>query len=89
MTPAHNCMHFDSISKSDHFEILSKYKNTDNKDIIKESQNISIKNNSSMYLIKPPVGYYKINYSQVQKNPRVYDFQRSVPHFNRDRYFCN
>jgi len=24
-----------------------------------------IKNNSSMYLIKPPVGYYKVNYSQV------------------------
>lgn len=38
---------------------------------------------------QPPVGFYKVNYSQIDKNARTYNFERSVPHFNRDKYFCN
>lgn len=39
--------------------------------------------------MQPPVGLYNVNYSQVEKNTRIYNFNRSVPHFNRDKYFCN
>lgn len=37
----------------------------------------------------PAVGFYKINYNQIDKNTRQYNFNRSVPHFNRDKYYCN
>lgn len=40
-------------------------------------------------MTQPPVGYYKLNFSQVEKNTRVYDFNRSVPHFNLDKYICH
>lgn len=37
----------------------------------------------------PPVGYYKVSHDYVEKNTRTYNFNRSVPHFYRDKYFCN
>lgn len=42
-----------------------------------------------MSITQPPVGYYKIKYNQIEKNPRVYDFNRSVPHFTREKFHCH
>lgn len=41
-----------------------------------------------MAMTQPSVGFYKVNYSQVDKNAKIYNFNRSVPHFNKDKYFC-
>lgn len=37
----------------------------------------------------PPVGYYKLNHTQIEKNSRQYNFDRSVPHFYREKFHCN
>lgn len=42
-----------------------------------------------MSMTQPPVGFYKVNYSQVEKNPKVYNFNRSVPHFTGQKFFCH
>lgn len=47
------------------------------------------KNNNKQSLDGPPVGYYKVNHNYVEKNPRTYNFNRSVPHFCRNKYFCH
>lgn len=43
----------------------------------------------------PPVGHYKINFNQIEKyflflerTPQSYNFNRSIPHFSREKYHC-
>lgn len=40
-------------------------------------------------MTQPPVGYYKVNHTQVDRNARTYNFNRSVPHFYREKFHCN
>jgi hypothetical protein len=44
---------------------------------------------TSLLSTAPSVGFYKVSYAQIDKNVRVHNFQRSMPHFSRDRHFCN